>query len=370
MDDHYTRLLKRLHQEYVPYHVIWELTHHCNLDCVMCYNAPVTRPELALAEGCSVLDQLAVAGALRLTLTGGEVLTSPHFFPLATYARQTGFALNIKTNATLLTPDTADRLAALEPLQVDVSLLAATSGTADRITQRRHSLERALRGISLLVERDVPVKLNSLLMEINLAESESLVSLARSLGLPHEQFVKISPDDQGTPKAAQHQLGREAMTRLNAMNLSSCGQGSSPTERTCQVGMGSCLISPDGIVYPCIELRIPLGDLRQQTFAEIWQNSPHLQQLRLSHTRPHLHTCATCELIEYCEGRCAGLAFKESGDWLAPDTLACHQAQARFAHLHSDRTIPTTPHLAKLNLASDAVASPRSLHVHPIDLTF
>ncbi len=87
MDDLYDRLLDRLRREYVPYHVIWEITHRCNLDCVMCYNAPVTRPELSLAEARSVLDQLAAAGTLRLTLTGGEVLTSPHFFLLATYAR-------------------------------------------------------------------------------------------------------------------------------------------------------------------------------------------------------------------------------------------------------------------------------------------
>jgi len=369
MDDLYTRLLERLRQEYVPYHVIWELTHRCNLDCIMCYNAPVARPELSLVEGCSILEQLAAAGTLRLTLTGGEVLTSVSFFPLATYARQMGFALNIKTNATLITPNTADRLAALEPIQVDVSLLAATAETTDRITQRRRSLERTLRGISLLVERGVPVKLNSLLMGINLAESEALVSLARSLGLPHEQFVKISPDDQGTPKAAQYQISREAMTNLYTTNLNSCGQGDGPTERTCQVGMGSCLISPDGIVYPCIELRIPLGDLRQQTFADIWQSSPHLQQLRRLHTRSHLHTCSGCELIEYCEGRCAGLAFKESGDWLAADTLACYQAQARFAHLHPERAVPTTPHLAKLESMSESVASTQPVHVYPIDLT-
>ena len=201
-------------------------------------------------------------------------------------------------------------------------------------------MERTLRGVSLLVDRGVPVKLNSLLMDINLVESQSLVALAHSLGLPHEQFVKISPDDQGVAKAAQHQLARDEMTRLYAMNLTSCGHKTAANERTCQVGMGSCLISHDGIVYPCIELRTPLGDLRRQLLAEIWRDSPMLQQLRRFHTRAHLHTCQTCALADYCEGRCAGLAFKESGDWLASDSLACRQAQAHFAFLHPGRDIP------------------------------
>lgn len=370
MDDLYTRLLERLRQEYVPYHVIWEITHRCNLDCIMCYNAPVTRPELSQAEGYSILEQLAAAGTLRLTLTGGEVLTSPHFFHLATYARQAGFALDIKTNATLLTPNSADKLAALKPVQVDVSLLAATSETADRITKGHRALERTLRGISLLVERNVPVKLNSLLMDTNLSESEALVSLARAMGLPHEQFVKISPDDRGVAKAAKHQLDQEAMTRLYATNLNSCGKGDSLAERTCQVGMGSCLISPDGIVYPCIELRIPLGDLRQQPFAEIWRDSPMLQRLRSFHTRSHLHMCNGCELQEYCEGRCAGVAFKESGDWLAADSLACRQAQAHYVYLHPESAVPTTPFLSKLSAipAGDTVTPP--VHTQPIDLIF
>lgn len=347
MADLYDRLLDRLRQEHIPFHILWELTHRCNLDCVMCYNAPHTGPELTLAEGCGVLDQLAAAGGLRLTLTGGEVLVVPHFFELASYARRAGFALEIKTNGTLITPERADRLAALEPLQVDISLWAATTATAEQITRRRRSLERALRGVALLQERGVPVKLNSLLMDLNVAESRSLVELAQALGLPHELFVKISPDDRGIPKAAHHQLSTAQISRLFSHNLPTCRPSANGSRRTCQVGLASCLISPDGIVYPCIELRIPLGDLRRQSFADIWQGSPHLQQLRASHLRANLHECRECELADDCAGRCAGVAFKESGDWLAGDSLACRQAQAHFAHRHPDKPIPTTPRLSR-----------------------
>ncbi len=45
--DPYDALLARLRQEHVPFTVLWELTHTCNLDCVMCYNAPRPSPSSA-----------------------------------------------------------------------------------------------------------------------------------------------------------------------------------------------------------------------------------------------------------------------------------------------------------------------------------
>ena len=44
--DPYEALLSRLGHEYVPFTVLWELTHVCNLNCIMCYNVPLKQPEL------------------------------------------------------------------------------------------------------------------------------------------------------------------------------------------------------------------------------------------------------------------------------------------------------------------------------------
>src|SRR5512147_2072348 len=70
--DPYAALLQRLRVEHVPFTVLWEITHRCNLQCVMCYNVPRPQPELSTTEGLDLLEQLAGAGTLRLTLTGGE----------------------------------------------------------------------------------------------------------------------------------------------------------------------------------------------------------------------------------------------------------------------------------------------------------
>ncbi len=148
--DAYQALLARLRDEHVPFYVQWELTHRCNLHCVMCYNRPQPEPELSTAECFDVLEQLAGAGVLRLGLTGGEILTRPDFFAIATRARELGFALDLKTNGTLITPDVADRIAALAPVQVDISLLGATPGTSDAVMRGQNTLAGVLRGVKLL----------------------------------------------------------------------------------------------------------------------------------------------------------------------------------------------------------------------------
>lgn len=354
--DPFEALMARLNAQAVPFSVMWEMTHACNLDCVMCYNTPRDEPELSTAEGLDLLEQLAAAGALRLTLTGGEILTRRDFFTLAERARALGFALSLKTNGTLITPAVADRLAALQPAQVDISLLGATEATFDAVAGSRNTLTRVLRGVRLLQERGVEVKLNTLLLDLNAAEQLQMVELAAELGVQYEQTFKISPADDGRDKAGAHQLSRAQMSEVLAVDQPPLRpRMTSPTARTCSVGLSSCLISPYGEIFPCIELRIAAGNVRRQPFAAIWADAPIFRDLRARHTVGNLPECRVCPIRLYCEGRCAGLAWKEHGDPYGAHRLACQHAQARFAQLHPSQPIPETPLQARFALKLDVI---------------
>lgn len=336
----------------MPFTVLWELTHRCNLHCIMCYNVPQPEPELTTEECFAILAQLAAAGTLRLILTGGEILTRPDFFPIAERARALGFALDLKTNGTLITPTVADRIAALTPVQVDISLLGATPATSDAVMGGRGTLPRILRGVKLLQARGVRVKLNTLLLARNIAERQQMLDIARELGVYYEQVFKVSLADDGSSAAAGQQLATGQMISvLSAARAPFTPQQRHDDARTCSVGLSSCLISPYGVVYPCIELRIPAGRLtgeRRQPFAAIWAEAPILRQLRAGHAWANLPECRACPLAAYCEGRCAGLAWKESGDPYAGHLLACQHAQARYAEQHPGAAIPKTPVQARL----------------------
>jgi hypothetical protein len=99
----------------IPYHALLELTYGCNLRCVMCYNPThKAQGELTLDEYEVLFDQLARAGTVQLTLTGGEVLARRDFWDIAQAARDRHFALRIFTNGTRVTPEIARRFADLE----------------------------------------------------------------------------------------------------------------------------------------------------------------------------------------------------------------------------------------------------------------
>lgn len=363
-NDPYEALRLRLKQGAVPLTVLWEMTHKCNLDCIMCYNVPLASRELSTAECFELLDQLAEAGTLFLVLTGGEILTRRDFFDIAERARQLGFALSLKTNGTLITPEKADRIAALSPLRVDISLLGATDKMFDRIAGSKDTLSRVVRGVKLLQERNVRVKLMSLLMDLNVSEREQMIDLVMDLGVEYEQGFKISTADDGSDKAGSHQLNLDQMRRVLEEDQTPVVQRDiTPSSRTCSVSLSSCLISPYGDVLPCIELRIPAGNLRNRSFSDLWHNGGIFRQLRKQHVMKNLPDCYECSLNRYCEGRCSGLAYKEHGDLYGGHLLACQQAQARYSAIHPGQPIPVTPLQVRLGKKHVDTSRPDALPI-------
>jgi hypothetical protein len=73
-------------------------------------------------------------------------------------------------------------------------------------------------------------------------------------------------------------------------------------------------------------------------------------------------------LNTYCEGRCAGLAWKDHGDWYGGNVLACQQAQARFEHQHPGQTAPQTPLQAKMGLRDHGAVRASNGRTQPIPL--
>src|SRR5207249_773565 len=85
-----TGSVERARAALAPLHVLLELTYRCNVRCVHCYLAGDER-EMTLDELTPVLDDLAAAGCLILTLSGGEPLLRRDFFDVAEAARARGF---------------------------------------------------------------------------------------------------------------------------------------------------------------------------------------------------------------------------------------------------------------------------------------
>ena len=104
-----SQLQSMAYERMIPLNVSLELTLKCNIRCLHCYNfdrdtdgpacgsgqVDSPAPELALEEILRVMGELRAAGTLFLSLTGGEVLSSPHLFPVLDRARELNLAVQM-----------------------------------------------------------------------------------------------------------------------------------------------------------------------------------------------------------------------------------------------------------------------------------
>jgi radical SAM protein with 4Fe4S-binding SPASM domain len=90
----------------------------------------------------------------------------------------------------------------------------------------------------------------------------------------------------------------------------------------CLAGTGVCFISHEGEVFPCGYLPAIAGDLRKQSFAEIWNESAVFGMLRDDDNLKG--KCGCCEFRHVCMG-CRARAFAATGDFLAEEPFCVYQ---------------------------------------------
>ncbi len=340
-DDPYQAILRKTWDQQIPYRVLWELTYRCNERCLHCYIVDRDgRGELTTAEAHRVMDELAEAGTLFLTFTGGEALLREDFFDIAGYARQRGFAIRLLTNGTRITPEVADQLKALRPVTVEISLYSARPEAHDAITQVPGSHERSLRALHLLHERGVRVKVKSPLMERTVDQFEDLRALADTLGGGFVYDTTLVPADDGSAGPLAQAMQPATLQAFYTRHLDQWrGRAPQPQDHSCNAGINIAAIDPYGNVHPCVQIRMAAGNLRKQRFGEIWRESPVLRRLR-DLTFAQLRECPTCALLPYCI-RCPGVAYLETGDVTACSAVARMDAAVRLAALQAKGIVVT-----------------------------
>jgi radical SAM protein with 4Fe4S-binding SPASM domain len=102
----------------------------------------------------------------------------------------------------------------------------------------------------------------------------------------------------------------------------------------CLAGTGVCFISHEGEVFPCGYLPVIAGDLRRQTFADIWQNAEVFNALR--DTGNLKGKCGCCEFRNVCMG-CRARAFAATGDYLDEEPFCVYQP--RMTNLKSKKPV-------------------------------
>src|SRR5580698_3626546 len=114
-----------------PICLTWELTYACNLACVHCLSSSGRRDpnELSPAEARGIVDDMVDLKVFYVNIGGGEPMLRPDFFDLVGYAVDQRVGVKFSTNGTRMTADKARRLAAMDYVDVQVSIDGAVAGT-------------------------------------------------------------------------------------------------------------------------------------------------------------------------------------------------------------------------------------------------
>ena len=84
----------------------------------------------------------------------------------------------------------------------------------------------------------------------------------------------------------------------------------------CSVGNNALTIMPDGTVYPCRRLPIPIGNILVDGLFSIWYDSELLWRVR--NPDNFKGKCHNCDLFTSCRG-CRAMAYFCTGDYMAED---------------------------------------------------
>jgi radical SAM protein with 4Fe4S-binding SPASM domain len=321
----------------VPLSVHLDLTWRCNERCVHCYLDHEDKGEMSTAEILSVLDQLAEAGVMFLTLSGGEIFMRRDFFEIAAHAHRLRFCIKLKTNAVMVDAAKARRIAELAVASVQVSVYSHRAEVHDAITQVKGSLARTVEGIRLLKAHGVRVSVAGVLMRPNAGDYPGVQALAEALGAEFTLDPTVTPMMDGGRDVLDLNVDARQLAQVlhDPLLLGDAVEapraGPLPPEEAaetipCSAGHSACYISPYGEVFPCVQFPLASGNVRQMRFIDIWNGSPQLAQVRAIRVA-ELEGCSSCGHNASCS-RCPGLAYME-GDMRGPSIQDCEKSFAR-----------------------------------------
>ena len=207
----------------------------------------------------------------------------------------------------------------------------------DTITRLPGSFARTVDGLRRLRSQGVAATIAHVLMRENGPDVEGVRTLAVELGVPCTTDVTITPTIDGDPRILGHCLpGVQLLTIFRDRRFAG-DQAHSPADPAahqealdmvpCGAGHTGCYITPRGDVYPCVQFPLACGNVRQEPFQKIWQQSARFAEVRSIRGRD-LTTCSSCSQMSGCS-RCPGLAFME-GSMRGPSTADCEKSTLRL----------------------------------------
>lgn len=340
MTTHDERIQLRAFEGCIPLNVTLELSMRCNLRCVHCYNfdrelaylpGRARSEELSDSEIHRILDEVRAEGCLYFGFTGGEALLHPSLAEFVRHAAESGMAVRVKSNGTLLRADTVRALVEAGAASIDLSLYGATAATHDAFVKVAGAWQRTVEGAQRARDAGLAVRLNAIVVQSNAAEVQGMLELAAELGVSCNLDLQITARYDGSRSSLDLAVDRATLEALHRGPLHHLVPGGAGARKSiqCACARSVCGVTCFGDVVPCIGAPMWSGSLREQSFHEVWTRSPQLSWIR-GLTEDDFAACKDCAHLPYCR-RSSGAIYSNSGVYNGPakfgDDFVCMEAE-------------------------------------------
>lgn len=325
-----------------PINICLAITNQCNLNCKHCYVSNTRRlKDLTTSELLDIISQIKELKVFDVNIFGGEPFLRKDFFIILEALSKLKIGISINTNATLITPAVARRLARYRVKSYIVGLDGSSAAMHDPV-RGQGSFEKALKGIGNLITEGHPVKLLTTITRFNYRDLENITLLAKKLGAEKILFSKL----MHMGNAAKHRClylepeeRMELVKRLMSLKsrypqlvsgsvFADCYETKTPGRYprakfplkvlACVAATFKCAIRPDGWVTPCeILWEAKAGNLKKKRLVDVWRNSPVMRQFRKPAyvCEKEMPLCKGCEQLNTCYPaiRCRSYYYPGSG---------------------------------------------------------
>ncbi|HLD54451.1 MAG TPA: radical SAM/SPASM domain-containing protein [Sediminibacterium sp.] len=301
-----SRLISKPIQWGMPVSISFEPTTSCNLRCPECPSGlrEFTRPTGMLQKNFfqETIDEIAQDILYLIFYFQGEPYLNPQFLEMVKYANQKGIYTATSTNAHYLNDENARKTV---ESGLDRLIISIDGTTQDVYQQYRvgGKLDKVIEGAKNIVKWKK--QLNSktpfvffqfLVVKPNEHQIADIKALGREIGVDQVRFktaqVYNYQEDPNNLIPTNNKYSRYKKDASGKMKVKS------GLKNYCWKLWHANVITWDGLVVPCCfdkDAMHQLGNLKSQSFKEIWKNSNYHQfRKELLNSRKNIDICSNC----------------------------------------------------------------------------
>jgi radical SAM additional 4Fe4S-binding domain len=320
-----------------PLNLTLELTPECNLECKMCYvrlnKSEMTKigKLLTADEWINIAKGAVEQGTLFVMFTGGEPLLHPEFEKIYTEISKLGCRICLLTNGVHITDRILELLKTYPPASILFTLYGASENTYQKVCNNGkafYSVINNIRKIKALLS-NIPLYIRATLIKDNIDDLESMKDIVKEFDVSLGISVVTMKAIRGAvrPEVVNCRLSQDEIKDVLYKNLhfdkitdeNKIEEIREDKTFFCIAGIGSCVVSWDGKMLPCLMFSSPYTEPVKEGFLDSWTK---LKKLRKEISYPD--RCLKCKNSDFC-GTCPAFIQAESGTYLNNESYECNK---------------------------------------------